>query len=113
MAKEPDKVLDPVAYGSLYLRAEPEVAEDIVRIDLDVTGSGEISAAISLVRTVCPVLYMGMYSREHAERQVIYVRVGASGAQQVADALRHYGFKVMAIRQECDSPQKRVFSARN
>jgi hypothetical protein len=111
MAKEPDKILDPVAHGSLHLPAEPELAEDIVRIDLDVTGSGEISAAISLVRTVCPALYMGIYSREHANGQAIYVRMGASGARQVADALRHYGFKVMAIRQESDSPEK--VSARN
>jgi hypothetical protein len=57
---------------------------------------------------------MGMYRREHAGDQFVYVRVDASGAQQAAaDTLRHYGFKVMAIRQENDSPEKSVFSAGN
>ena len=112
MVKAPDKVLDPVARGSLYPTAQPESTEGVARIDLDVVGSGEISAAISLVRTVCPVLYMGMYSHEHAAGQSVYVRVAASGAQQAADALKRYGFKVMAIRQESDSPEKSVFSAR-
>jgi hypothetical protein len=88
--------------GSLYPIAEPDSIKGVARIDLDVIGSGEISAAISLMRTVCPVLYMGMYRREHAGDQFVYVRVNASGAQQAADALRHYGFKVMAIRQEND-----------
>jgi hypothetical protein len=57
---------------------------------------------------------MGMYRREHAGDQFVYVRVDASGAQRAAaDTLRHYGFKVMAIRQENDSPEKSVFSAGN
>jgi hypothetical protein len=113
MANAPDKVLDPVARGSLYPAAQPESKEGIVRIDLDVVGSGEISAAISLVRTVCPVLYKGMYSRKQAGGQIVYVRVAASGAQRAADALKRYGFKVMAIRQESDPPEKSVFLARN
>jgi hypothetical protein len=58
MAKAPDKILDPVAHGgSLYPIAEPDSIKGVARIDL--VGSGEISAAISLMRTVCPVLYMG------------------------------------------------------
>lgn len=99
MAKALDKILDPVAHGASYPTAQPEPAQDMVRIDLDVVGSGEISAAISLVRTVCPVLYMGTYKREHADGGV-YVRVAASGAQPAAAALRRYGFKVMAVCKE-------------
>ncbi|MBV8453588.1 MAG: hypothetical protein JOZ29_15150 [Deltaproteobacteria bacterium] len=113
MAKAPAKVLDPVARGSLYPAAQPESTEGIVRIDLDVVGSGEISGAISLVRTICPALYMGTYSSEDIAGRIVYVRVAASGAQRAADALRRYGFKVVAIRQESDTPNKSVFSARN
>lgn len=73
-----------------------------VRIDLDVAGSGEISAAISLVRTICPVLCMGTYSRNATDGQVLYVRVTATGAQHVARALEQYGFKVLAVHRESD-----------
>jgi hypothetical protein len=111
-AKAPDKVLDPLACGSLYPPAQPESTEDIVRIALDMVGSGEISAAISLVRTVCLVLYLGTNSSEAVAGQIVYVRVGASGAQRAADTLRRYGFMVAAIRQESDTPKKSVISAR-
>jgi acetoin utilization protein AcuB len=76
-------------------------ADGSVRIDLDVTGSGEMSAAISLLRTVCPVLCMGTYKRR-AEGQIFYVRVGNSGAERAAAALERYGFKVLAVHRESD-----------
>ncbi len=77
-------------------------ADGSVRIDLDVAGSGEITAAISLVRTICPVLCMGTYSRKAAEGEVLYVRVAATGAQFAARALEQYGFKVLAVHREND-----------
>jgi hypothetical protein len=40
-----------------------------VRIDLDVAGSGEISATISLVHTICQVLCIGTYSRKAPGRR--------------------------------------------
>jgi hypothetical protein len=113
MAKAPDKILDPFARGSLYSTEEPESTEGIAQIELEVAGSGEISAAITLVRTVCPVFYMGTYSREHVRGQVVYVRVAVSGAQRAADVLKRYGFKVKAVRQESNSSRERVSSARN
>ncbi len=73
-----------------------------VRIDLDVDGSGEITAAISLVRTVCPVLAVGTYNRRAPEREILYLRVAATGAERAADTLRQYGFKVLAVYQESD-----------
>jgi acetoin utilization protein AcuB len=73
-----------------------------VRIDLDVDGSGEISAAISLVRTVCPVLAMGTYNRRAPEREILYLRVAAADAQRAVDMLGQYGFKVLAVHQESD-----------
>ena len=73
-----------------------------VRIDLDVAGSGEISAAISLVRTICPVLCMGTYSRKAADGEVLYVRVAATGAQHASRMLQQYGFKVLAVHRESD-----------
>jgi acetoin utilization protein AcuB len=71
--------------------------DDGVRIDLDAAGSGEIAAAISLVRTICPVLGVGTYRRKGKESEVLYVRVPAAGAQRAADALERYGFKLLAI----------------
>jgi acetoin utilization protein AcuB len=73
-----------------------------VRIDLNVAGSGEITAAISLIRTLCPVLAMGTYSRSAKEREVLYLRVAATGAQRAAQTLRDYGFKVLAVHAESD-----------
>ena len=73
-----------------------------VRIDLNVAGSGEITAAISLIRTFCPVLAMGTYSRTAGENAVLYVRIAATGAQRAAQALRDYGFKVLAVHSESD-----------
>jgi acetoin utilization protein AcuB len=67
------------------------------RIDVDVTGSGEISAAISPIRTICPVLALGTYRRRAAERETLFLRVATAGAQQVAETLRKYGFKVVAV----------------
>jgi acetoin utilization protein AcuB len=40
-----------------------------VRIDLDAAGSGEITAAVSLVRTICPVLGVGTYRRKGKESE--------------------------------------------
>lgn len=77
-------------------------ADGSVRIDLDVAGSGEISAAISLVRTICSVLCIGTYGRKATKGQVLYVRVTATGAQRTASALEQYGFKVLAVHSESD-----------
>jgi acetoin utilization protein AcuB len=73
-----------------------------VRIDLNVAGSGEITAAISLVRTFCPVLAMGTYNRNAGESAVFYLRVAATGAQRATQTLRAYGFKVLAVHEESD-----------
>jgi acetoin utilization protein AcuB len=71
-----------------------------VRIDLDVAGSGEITAAVSLTRTICPVLAMGTYNQKAANDEVLYLRVPAAGAQHAAYTLRQYGFRVLAVHQE-------------
>jgi acetoin utilization protein AcuB len=73
-----------------------------VRIDLEVNGSGEITAAISLIRTVCPVLAMGTYNPRARKKEILYLRIAAAGAQRAADMLRQYGFKVLAVHQESD-----------
>jgi acetoin utilization protein AcuB len=73
-----------------------------VRIDLNVAGSGEITAAISLIRTICPVLAIGTYTRKATDTDVLYLRVAATGAERAAAALRQYGFKVVAIHPESD-----------
>ncbi|GEM_PF-3044178 len=106
MAEASDRVLDPMTFGSLYPSIQVDPKEDAVRIELDVTGSGEISAAISLVRTVCPFLYMGTYSRAHSCGQIVYVRVAASAAQLAVNSLKRYGFRVTAISSERLSEQK-------
>ena len=67
------------------------------RIDLDVDGSGDISAATSLVQSVCPLLGIGTYRLNHPEREVLYVLVPSTSAQRAADVLREYGFKVLAV----------------
>ena len=72
-------------------------AEGSSRIDLNLEGSGEIAAATSLVQTICPLLGIGMYRRNKAERGVLYVQVSSTGAQRAADTLKEYGFKVLAV----------------
>jgi acetoin utilization protein AcuB len=68
-------------------------AEDgSVRIDLEVAGSGEITAAMSLARTICPVLAIGTYKQQASERDTMYLRVAANAAERAADTLRQYGF---------------------
>ncbi len=69
------------------------------RIDLDLSGSGEIAAATSLVRTICPLLGVGTYQRKrnHPEREILYVLVPLISAQRAAHALKEYGFKVLAV----------------
>lgn len=67
------------------------------RIDLDFHGSGEIAAATSLVQSICPLLGVGTYRRNHSEGEVLYVQVPSTSAQRAADALREYGFKVLAV----------------
>jgi CBS domain-containing protein len=79
-----------------------------VRIDLEVSGSGEMTAAISLVRTVGPVLAMGTYKRRAPESEILYLRVVAASAQRAADMLRQYGFKVLAVHQESDLRSAKV-----
>jgi acetoin utilization protein AcuB len=72
-------------------------ADGGVRIDLDAAGYGEIAAAISLVRTICPVLGVGTYRRKGKESEILYVRVAAADAQRAAHALEHHGFKLLAV----------------
>src|SRR5208282_6714592 len=74
-------------------------SEGSSRIDLDLSGSGEIAAATSLVRTICPLLGVGTYQRKqnHKEREILYVLVPSTSAQRAARALKEYGFKVIAI----------------
>jgi acetoin utilization protein AcuB len=67
------------------------------RIDLDLNGSGDIAAATSLVQSICPLLGVGTYRRNHSEREVLYVLVPSTSAQRAADVLREYGFKVLAV----------------
>jgi len=76
--------------------------EGTVRIDLDVAGAGEITAAISLIRSICPVLAIGTYNQKSAEREILYLRVAAAHAQHGAAALRQYGFKVVAVHADSD-----------
>jgi acetoin utilization protein AcuB len=71
-----------------------------VRIDLDVAGSGEITAAISLVRTICPVMAIGTYNRDASGTAILYLRVADTGASRAVQALQQYGFKVLAMYQE-------------
>jgi len=72
-------------------------ADGSSRIDLNLDGSGEIAAATSLVQTICPLLGMGTYRRKNAEREVLYLQVSSTSAQRAADALKEYGFKVLAV----------------
>ena len=74
-------------------------SEGSSRIDLDLEGSGEIEAATSLVRAICPVLGVGTYQRKRnqPEREILYVLVPSASAQRAAHALKEYGFKVLAV----------------
>ena len=72
-------------------------ADGSSRIDLNLDGSGEIAAATSLVQTICPLLGIGTYRRKNAEREVLYVQVSSTNAQRAADALKEFGFKVLAV----------------
>ena len=67
------------------------------RIDLSLDGFGEIAAATSLVQTICPLLGIGTYRRKNAECEVLYVQVSSTSAQRAADALKEFGFKVLAV----------------
>src|SRR5712692_5670184 len=56
---ENDKLVGIITGSDLLHALEAilgSTADGSVRIDLDVAGSGEITAAIGLVRTICPVL---------------------------------------------------------
>ncbi len=72
-------------------------SDDSSRIDLDLDGSGEIAAATNLVRSICPILGVGTYRRNHSEREILYVLVPSTSAQRAAHALAEYGFKVLAV----------------
>jgi acetoin utilization protein AcuB len=75
-----------------------ENAEDSARIDLDLTGSGEITAATTLVQSICPLLGIGTYTRNAPKAgEVLYVRVPPTSVQPAARALEQYGFKVLAV----------------
>jgi acetoin utilization protein AcuB len=67
------------------------------RIDLNLEDSGEITAATSLIQTICPILGIGTYRRNKAEREVLYVQVPSTSAQNAAQTLKQYGFKVIAV----------------
>ena len=74
-----------------------QVPQTVPEFDLDVDGSGDISAATSLVQSVCPLLGIGTYRLDQPEREVLYVLVPSISAQRAADVLREYGFKVLAV----------------
>jgi hypothetical protein len=65
----------------------------VPEFDLNLEGSGEIAAAISLVQTICLLLGIGTYRRNSAEREVLYVQVPSTSAQRAADTLKEYGFR--------------------
>jgi acetoin utilization protein AcuB len=67
------------------------------RIDLDLDGAGDIAAATSLVQSICPLLGVGTYRRNHSEREILYVLIPSTSAQRAAHALAEYGFKVLAV----------------
>ena len=67
------------------------------RIDLDLDGSGEIAVATSLVRTICPLLGVGTFRRNHSEREILYVLIPSTIAQRAARTLKERGFKVLAV----------------
>ena len=67
------------------------------RIDLNLEGSGEIAAATSLIQSICPLLGMGTYHRSNGSRDVLYVQVLSNMAQNVAETLKDYGFKVLTV----------------
>lgn len=67
------------------------------RIDLDLHGSGDISAATSLVQSICPLLGVGTYRRNTAEREILYVLVPSTSAQRAAHELNEHGFKILAV----------------
>ncbi len=71
-------------------------AEGSSRIDLDLSGSGEIAAATSLVRSICPLIGVGTYRRGQ-QREILYVLVPSTSAQSAAHALKERGFKVLAV----------------
>ncbi|MGA7871857.1 MAG: CBS domain-containing protein [Candidatus Binatus sp.] len=74
-------------------------SEATSRIVLDLDGSGDISAAISLVRSICPLISVGTYRRNDSQDVVLYVLVPSTSAQRAAHELNEYGFKVLAVRQ--------------
>jgi acetoin utilization protein AcuB len=98
-----DKKLVGIITASDMLRALEALlgasAPNSSRIDLDLDGSGDISAATSLVQSVCPLLGIGTYRLNHPEREVLYVLVPSTSAQDAARALAEYGFKVLAVHQ--------------
>ncbi|HUN57127.1 MAG TPA: CBS domain-containing protein [Candidatus Binataceae bacterium] len=67
------------------------------RIDLDVKGSGEISAATGLVQTICSLRGIGTYRRGNSESEILYMRVPSASAQLAASTLKEYGFRVLAV----------------
>jgi hypothetical protein len=82
-AKAPDKILDPVARGgSLYPIAEPDSIKGVARIDLDVVGSGEISAAL-----YCPSCEAQLVSQADSKSPVMACPNG-HGAWVEGDAFK-------------------------
>ena len=73
-------------------------AEASARIDLDLIGSGEITAATTLVQSICPLLGIGTYTRSAPKAgEVLYIRVPPGSVEPAARALEQYGFKVLAV----------------
>jgi len=92
-----------IVTASDMLRAHEAVlgdtSEGSSRIDLDLEGSGEIQAATSLVRAICPVLGVGTYQRKRKQpgHEILYMPVPSTSAQPAAHKLKEYGFKVLAV----------------
>ncbi len=72
-------------------------ADGSSRIDVDLSGSGEIAAATSLVQTICSLLGIGTYRRRGAEHEILYLRVPSTSVERAVQALKDYGFKVLAV----------------
>jgi len=71
-----------------------------VGVELDVAGSGETTAVISLMRSIGPLIATGNTNSGVFGKQTLYLVLPADDAERRIDMLRRYGFKVLAIDQE-------------
>jgi acetoin utilization protein AcuB len=75
-----------------------ENAEGSARIELDLIGSGEVTAATTLVQSICPLLGIGTYTRSAPKpSEVLFFRVPSASVEGAARALEQYGFKVLVV----------------